>query len=277
MSRKLESNNVAKEGVRKAPSRLSTVSQLIADKSNAFNEGSSKNNEALVVAIEKIQPNPNQPRQVFDEERDLELAENIRENGILEPIIVREIGEGRYEIVAGERRYRAAKAIDLARVPVIVKDYDDKQAQLIAAVENLQRVDLDPLDEARYFRFLCDTHNYSYQDIATMIHRSRSYVNQRMRELEQSENGVTQQDNSEERNKHPEIARKLEKSQSNNNAKTSREARFTVRPLVNFDGWLDNTTLALKKLKPDEKADLRDRLAELRHKIAALEEAIPED
>src|SRR4051812_16868559 len=98
---------------------------MISDKANALDQGESKNNEALIVPIGKIRPNPNQPRQMVNEERDNELAENIREHGVLEPLIVREVAEGEYEIVAGERRYRAARQIGKKTLPVIVKDYDD--------------------------------------------------------------------------------------------------------------------------------------------------------
>ncbi len=257
-----------------APRRLGLVSQMISDKANALDGGESKNNEALIVPIGKIRPNPNQPRQMVNEERDNELAENIREHGVLEPLIVREVAEGEYEIVAGERRYRAAEKIGKKTLPVIVKDYDDKEAQFIAAIENLQRADLEPQDEARYFKFLSDNYNYSYRKIAEMVHRSHGYVNQRMRllGLDEVEANVT---NSEKDNNRIENGQKLENSQSVKERIQPKEGRYSPRPMLNFGGWLDKTRDSLPKLKPDEVAELRDKLSELRRKIAALEKELP--
>ncbi len=255
------------------PRRLGVVSKLIADKANHLDQSESRNSEALIVSIEKIRPNPKQPRKVFDEERDQELADNIRENGVLEPLIVRETVEGQYEIVAGERRYRAAKLIGKTTVPVIVKDYDDQQAQFIAVVENLQRVDLAPLDEANYFKFLCDNYNYSYRDIGAMIHRSPSYVNDRMKLLNPS---LSAEDEGEKNHKRSENNQKLQKSQLDV-AKATERNLTGGRTLSSFDGWLDKTRRNLTQLKPTEQAELRDKLALLRSKIEALEKELPRD
>jgi len=253
------------------PRRLGTVSQLISEKANALDKSDSRNSEALIIGLEKIRLNPRQPRKVLDPERDRELAENIGENGVLEPLIVREVAEGQYEIVAGERRYRAAGQAGLKAVPVIVKDYDDKQAQFVAAIENLQRQDLDPTDEAAYFKFLAENYNYSYRKIGEMVHRSPSYVNLRMRLLNLGDPPELEAV-SEKSNKHAESTQKLEKSQL---LKAKSQLKYSPRPMLNFGGWLDKTRDSLPDLKSEEVAELRDKLAELRHKIAELEKTLP--
>src|SRR5690242_17448059 len=126
----------------------------------------SNNAEARLLKISRLSPNPNQPRRTLDAGRDEELAADIKERGILEPILVRAIGEDDegtlYQIIAGERRYRAALAAGLGRVPVIIKNYNDQEARFTSLVENLQRLDLDPLDEAHFFQTLSGEYNFSY-------------------------------------------------------------------------------------------------------------------
>jgi ParB/RepB/Spo0J family partition protein len=248
------------------------VSKLIADKASALDQTSTRNSEALIIPIGWLKPNPNQPRRVLDEERDLELAENIRENGILEPLIVREIGENQYEIVAGERRYRAATLVGKPTVPVIVKEYDDQQSKLVAVIENLQRVDLDPLDEAYYFKFLSDNYNYSYRKIAGLVHRSYSYVNDRMRLLDLSENNPT--NIRDEFHNRQENNQKLQNSQSSRTSLPKRPYQYSPKSVLSFTGWLDKTRNSLSRLKDDEKSELKTSLAELRSKIAELEKEL---
>lgn len=136
-----------------------------------------------MVSLAAIAPNPDQPRQTATPEEDAELAADIKERGVLQPIIVRPLG-GRYELVAGERRCRAARLAGLDQIPAIVRQYDDREARTVAAIENLQRKDLDPLDEARYFKFLAAEYNLSNRQIAEGLHKSASYVDQRMRLLQ---------------------------------------------------------------------------------------------
>ena len=262
-----------------APRRLGMVSKLIADKATALEKSSTRNSEALIIPIEWLQPNPHQPRRVVDEERDLELADNIRENGILEPLIVREIRENRYEIVAGERRYRAAKLAGKESVPVIVKEYDDEQSQLVSVVENLQRLDLDPLDEAYYFKFLADNYNYSYRKIATLIHRSYSYVSDRMRLLDEAGNasGEAASNYGEENHNRQENNQKLQSSQSSRTRLPKRQTRYNEKSLFTFENWLDKTRLGLAELKTEERTALKNKLSILRSKITALEEELPRE
>jgi ParB family transcriptional regulator, chromosome partitioning protein len=130
-----------------------------------------------VVPIESISRNPEQPRRRFVEE-DLEtLSQSIAQNGVLQPIIVRPIpgGDG-YQIVAGERRWRAAQRANLHEVPVMVRDLSDREVLEIALVENIQRTDLDPVEEARGFQMLAEQFNHTQEDIARAVGKSRSAI-----------------------------------------------------------------------------------------------------
>lgn len=137
---------------------------------------------ATLLPLELLGPDVVQVRQNFDEISLLELAEDVAERGILEPLIVRphSTQAGRYQIVAGERRYRAAFLAKLAQVPVIVKDLDDCEARLTGLVENIQRHDLDPLEEQRIFQTLHKHYNWSISEIARKVHKSRHYVLNRL-------------------------------------------------------------------------------------------------
>jgi len=117
-----------------------------------------------------------QPRTQFDEGTLTELAESIEKNGIMQPIIVRAVTAGRYEIVAGERRWRAAKIAGLQSVPVIVRDITDKQALELALVENIQRQDLSPLEESAGYQRLIEEFEYTQEELASVVGKSRSHI-----------------------------------------------------------------------------------------------------
>jgi ParB family transcriptional regulator, chromosome partitioning protein len=136
------------------------------------------------VPIETLRPNPNQPRRSFDLEKLEELAASIREFGIIQPLVVRAGAEG-YEIVAGERRWRAAQLAQLHEVPVLVRDYDATEMFQIAVVENVQRADLNPMDEANAYWTLVDRFGHSQNEVADAVGKSRSHVANmiRLREL----------------------------------------------------------------------------------------------
>lgn len=135
---------------------------------------------ALVVPLELIVPNRFQVRQIFDETSLQELAEDITARGVLEPLLVRTNDDEQYEIIAGERRYRAAKLAGLTEVPVLVREMEDQEAQLVTLVENIQRENLDPRDEQRFFQQMQNEFNFSITDIAQLIKKSRDYVRQRV-------------------------------------------------------------------------------------------------
>ncbi|MCL4678601.1 MAG: ParB/RepB/Spo0J family partition protein [Alphaproteobacteria bacterium] len=127
------------------------------------------------VGIDMVSPGPTQPRRHFDDQALQELALSIREHGILQPLLVRE-GSGGFEIIAGERRWRAAQIAQLHEVPVIVLDIDDIEALKIALIENLQREDLDPIEEAAGYQRLLETYGQTQEELAKSVGKSRSHI-----------------------------------------------------------------------------------------------------
>ncbi len=133
------------------------------------------------LPIEFLKPNANQPRRIFDKAGIEELAASIRARGLLQPILVRPIGGGRYEIVAGERRWRAAQKAHLHNVAVIIRELTDEQAAEIALIENVQRVDLNPVEEATAYNRLADSYGRTQEEISKAVGKSRSHVANMMR------------------------------------------------------------------------------------------------
>ncbi|TMC72062.1 MAG: ParB/RepB/Spo0J family partition protein [Chloroflexi bacterium] len=132
------------------------------------------------IPLEKVVPNPSQPRMTWHEDTLAELAASIREHGVLQPILVRPAGDG-YEIIAGERRWRASKLAGKETVPAIVERFDDSTALEIALIENLQREDLSPLDEAVIYKKMTDELGYSIRNLATKLSKDKGYVENRLR------------------------------------------------------------------------------------------------
>ena len=130
------------------------------------------------VPVDAVVPNPHQPRTHFDEHALEELAASIREHGLLQPLVVTELVSGDYQLIAGERRWRAVRRAGLATVPVIVKEATPQQQLELALIENIQRADLDPIEEARAFRALADDFGLTHEQIAQRIGKSRPLVTQ---------------------------------------------------------------------------------------------------
>ncbi|TWH35377.1 MULTISPECIES: ParB/RepB/Spo0J family partition protein [unclassified Aminobacter] len=135
------------------------------------------------VPIEFVHPNPRNPRRSFAEEELSDLAQSIREHGVVQPVVVRTATGGRYEIIAGERRWRAAQLAGLAEIPVIIREVDDRVALELAIIENVQRSDLNPVEEALGYQQLIDEHNYTQADLGQVIGKSRSHVANTLRLL----------------------------------------------------------------------------------------------
>lgn len=135
------------------------------------------------LPIEFLKPNPNQPRRDFDEAAIMELALSIKSRGLLQPILVRPAGRDSYEIVAGERRWRAAQKAKLHDVPVIIRELTDEETAEIALIENVQRIDLNPVEEARAYQRLAEAHKRTQEEIAKAVGKSRSHVANTMRLL----------------------------------------------------------------------------------------------
>jgi len=144
--------------------------------------GSEDNSVPLKLKLSEIEPNKNQPRKTFNEEELNALAESIMEHGIIEPLVVRPYCD-EYQIVSGERRWRAAKIAGLKEVPVRVKDYTDEQTAQIALIENLQRVDLNPIEEALGYQLLIDEYGMKQDAVAKTVGKPRSSVANALRLL----------------------------------------------------------------------------------------------
>ncbi|WP_420494026.1 nucleoid occlusion protein [Macrococcus psychrotolerans] len=146
-----------------------------------------QNGNVVKVSVERIVPNRYQPRQVFDEEKIKELAESIRSYGLLQPIVVRPIEEEMYEIIAGERRFRALKMNNTAETEVIVKQMNDKETAAIALIENIQRENLSAVEEAEAYKKLLDLDGITQNDLATSLGKSQSFIANKLRLLRLSQ------------------------------------------------------------------------------------------
>jgi len=133
------------------------------------------------VPIDRIEPNPENPRLLFEESALEELAASIREHGVLQPILVRPAGRDQYQLVAGERRWRAARRAGLLTIPALVEELDDDSALEIAVIENLQREDLSPLEEATMYEKMVTEHGYSIRKLAQKLGKDKGYLENRLR------------------------------------------------------------------------------------------------
>ena len=148
-----------------------------------FNENATDDNLTVELRLSEIEPNRNQPRVHFDENALQELAESIKTHGLLQPIVVRPMPGGAYQIVAGERRWRACRIAGLSVVPVIVKELDDKQTMELALIENLQRKDLNPVEEANGYSRLLKEFSLTQEEVANRVGKSRAAVTNALRLL----------------------------------------------------------------------------------------------
>lgn len=148
-----------------------------------FSENVSGNLQARTLRITEIYPNKNQPRRDFDEKALETLAESIRQHGVLQPILVRPLSTGGYQIVAGERRWRASRLAGLDEMPVYIRDLSDAQTAQLALVENLQREDLNPVEEAQGYKQLMDESGMTQEELAGIVGKSRSAVANSLRLL----------------------------------------------------------------------------------------------
>lgn len=139
------------------------------------------------LRISSIEPNKNQPRIHFDESAIITLADSIRQHGVLQPLLVRPVGNGSYQIVAGERRWRAARMAGLSEVPVVIKEMNDKETAQVALIENLQREDLNPIEEALGYQGLVSEYGMTQNEVAQIVGRSRAAVSNSLRLLELEE------------------------------------------------------------------------------------------
>lgn len=142
-----------------------------------------KKPQFCTLAVDQLRHGRFQPRRDFEETALTELAESIRSSGLIQPIVVRQCGERQYEIIAGERRWRAAQLAGLESVPCLINDYSDEQAAAVTTIENIQRKNLNPIEEAQALQRLVDDFNYLHDEIAAAIGKSRSQVTNTLRLL----------------------------------------------------------------------------------------------
>ena len=135
------------------------------------------NSEGLsYIYVENIVPNPHQPRVTFNSAELEELEDSIKQNGVLQPILIKPIGDNKYQIIAGERRWRASKMLGLAEIPAIIKDISEREMLELALIENIQRENLNALEEAESYKKLIDDHLYTQEKVAEIVSKSRSHI-----------------------------------------------------------------------------------------------------
>lgn len=147
------------------------------------NSATDNGNSGTILNINEIEPNRNQPRKVFNENGLEELAKSIEQNGIIQPILVRPMSDGSYQLIAGERRWRAARMAGLHEVPVTIREMSDEEASVFALIENLQREDLNSVEEAEGLKSLIETYGFTQEEAADRVGKSRTAVTNTLRLL----------------------------------------------------------------------------------------------
>lgn len=147
------------------------------------NSATENENSTMMLNINEVEPNRNQPRKNFNEKALEELAKSIEQNGIIQPILVRPMSDGSYQLIAGERRWRAARMAGLHEVPVTIREMTDEEASVFALIENLQREDLNPVEEAEGLKSLIETYGFTQEETADKVGKSRTAVTNTLRLL----------------------------------------------------------------------------------------------
>ena len=173
MSKKILEKGTGK-GTGKGPAKGlgKGLSALIPIDSEQMN----KEEKAIEIKVRSITPNAFQPRRVFDEEKLAELAQSIKEHGVIQPVVVRKLADEKYELVVGERRLRACQLLQLDKLPAVIKDFTDEQMMEIALIENIQRQDLNPVEEAYAYKRLLEEFKLTQEQVAQKISKSRPFV-----------------------------------------------------------------------------------------------------
>jgi ParB/RepB/Spo0J family partition protein len=236
--------------------------------------GLDRNTEAFYLPLEQLKANPDQPRQTYNPDNEAEMIESVRERGILQPLIVRPLGDGVYQIVAGERRYRAALALGLEKIPVIIRRLSDDEVPIVSLVENLQRADLNPADEQRFFQMLIHQHNFSANDVAGLIHKSPGYVKNRLYGTLQTLQTTEQKPDSDVYNNQSSQDNSLDKSQSKpkqpRTFQPDNAFKIMTKKLVETGEFLEK--LPASDLETTEA--IRQNLLQLKEQITELEKKL---
>jgi ParB family chromosome partitioning protein len=160
------------------------LSALLGEAPRPAEEAAARRDGVREVVVARIRPNPAQPRQHFDEDGLAELAESITRHGVLQPVLLRAAEDGGYELIAGERRWRAAQRAQLHAIPALVREHDDSSSAELALIENVQREDLNAIEEAEGYRALISRFGHGQDDVAKLVGKSRSHVANLLRLLD---------------------------------------------------------------------------------------------
>lgn len=235
----------------------SGLDMLFAENTGPAAEPEQAGGESItMVKVTLIEPNKDQPRSEFDEEKLEELAASIRENGILQPILVRPLKNGSYQIVAGERRWRASRMAGLTEVPVYIKELDDRQTMQLALIENIQRDDLSPVEEAHAYRSLMENYGMTQQQVAQAVGKSRSAVANTLRLLDLEDMVRSIVDSGELSFGHAKVLSGLTKEKQTEYAKKVQDEGMSVRQLE--EALRDEDRLSERQEAADKQA-LRKR------------------
>lgn len=202
------------------------------------------------IRLSLIEPNPDQPRKDFDDETIGELADSVKRHGILQPLLVRPIPNNGYQIVAGERRWRAARLAEMVEVPVIIRELDDKQVAQFALVENLQREDLNPMDEAMGYQSLMDTYGHTQQEVAEIVGKPRSSIANSLRLLVLCASVREMLASGELSSGHGKLLAGLDEAKQEELAKTVIENELSVKQLAALIEAEKRAKITVKKPKP---------------------------
>ncbi len=182
----LEEMSKFKGGLGKGLDALLSASSVGINKKNSVdivNSNEQNINQLYTLAIDNIQPGKYQPRRIFKQEELDELSNSIKQNGVIQPIVVRKLSTGNYELIAGERRWRASKQAGLNDIPAVVREFSDKEALAISLIENIQRQDLNIVEEAQGYRRLIDEFSLTHDELAKVTGKSRSNISNTLRLL----------------------------------------------------------------------------------------------
>lgn len=199
-----------------------------------FADNSAPQKQTLELRLSQIVPNRDQPRKIFDEQALNELADSISKHGLIQPLLVKPLEDGSYQIVAGERRWRASRLAGLEKVPVVIKELDDAETMEIALIENLQREDLNPVEEAMGYKALMDAFSLTQDQIASKVGKSRPAIANSLRLLALEEDELTALQNGEITQGHARTLLSLPKGQIREEALRLAKNGASVRELENI-------------------------------------------
>jgi ParB family chromosome partitioning protein len=175
-----------KKGLGRGLDSMIPVSSSVSEKKEKKQADKQDELKEIEIDVSLIDPNGDQPRKKFDEDELLELSESIKQHGVIEPVILAKRGK-RYEMIAGERRWRAAKKAGLKKIPAVIRDYTEKEIMEISLIENIQRQDLNPIEEARAYNTLLKAYNVKQDELAERISKSRTAITNSLRLLKLDE------------------------------------------------------------------------------------------